>query len=141
MERGAHKVFDRHRAVGQKKIAQVKAAGPGDAAHAEKRDEQIDLFPEAVRGHRNENGGIAEKADRQRHRQPQRRRQQAEAQIEIQQQDKSLRAPQQRCPLHGPASLLHQQPGRQQRREDRQSHIEDRSDVAGVRHPFLTSSK
>ena len=58
MERGAHKVFDRHRAVGQKKIAQVKAAGPGDAAHAEKRDEQIDLFPEAVRGHRNENGGI-----------------------------------------------------------------------------------
>ena len=76
MERGAHKVFDRHRAVGQKKIAQVKAAGPGDAAHAEKRDEQIDLFPEAVRGHRNENGGIAEKADRQRHRQPQRHRQQ-----------------------------------------------------------------
>ena len=58
MERGAHKVFDRHRAVGQKKIAQVKAAGPGDAAHAEKRDEQIDLFPEAVRRHRNENGGI-----------------------------------------------------------------------------------
>ena len=93
MERGAHKVFDRHRAVGQKKIAQVKAAGPGDAAHAEKRDEQIDLFPEAVRGHRNENGGIAEKAYRQRHRQPQRRRQQAEAQVQIQQKDKSLRAP------------------------------------------------
>ena len=46
-----------------------------------------------VRGHRNENGGIAEKADRQRHRQLQRRRQQAEAQVQIQQKDKSLRAP------------------------------------------------
>ena len=141
MQRRAHKILRHRRAVRQENIAQIQPRRPCDAAHAEECDQQIQLFPEAVCGHGHEHPCVAEKAHRQRNRQPQRYRQKPKAQVHVQQQNDPLRAPQQRRLFYGISPLLHQKAGGQQHKEDRQSHIEHRSDVPGVSHQLLTSSR